>query len=209
MTSEQAPPAAENDFTSQPQAPSAPREVACEFGGREWRFRTDRGVFSQGRVDPGTRLLLRTVTLPDAARFVDWGCGYGPVGLCLAARHPQATAVLVDVNLRAVRLARHNAFRHDLVNVQVIAADGLTCLRGGKVLDAVVSNPPIRAGRTTLRRLFAETAQRLRLGGSLWVVVRTKQGARSLARDLTELVGPTDTLARGGGYRVLRALRQK
>jgi 16S rRNA (guanine1207-N2)-methyltransferase len=166
---------------------------------------TDRGVFSPQRIDRGTRLLIRTVELPPGARFADWGCGYGAVGVRLAARDPSAWGWLVDVNRRAVRLTGRNVRGNGIGNAQVVLSDGLTAFRAGKVLDAVVSNPPIRAGRALLRRLLVESRERLRSSGHLWLVVRTQQGARSLARDMKELVGPVDTVARGGGYRVLRS----
>jgi 16S rRNA (guanine1207-N2)-methyltransferase len=192
-------------FTSDPKVPSAPRELRWREGEREWVFLSDRGVFSKDRIDPGTRLLIDTVALPRGARFVDWGCGYGVVGIRLAARDATASGVLVDINRRAVLLAAGNARRNEVANVSAVVADGLSGFAAEKVLGAVVSNPPIRAGRAVLRQMLAECHTRLQPHGQLWLVARTQQGARSLARDMEQLVGPVETVARKSGYRVLRA----
>ncbi|NCO37987.1 MAG: methyltransferase [Armatimonadetes bacterium] len=194
-------------FAADPRVPSAPRELHWRDGEREWVFLSDRGVFSKDRIDPGTRLLIDTVALPHAARFADWGCGYGVVGIRLAARDATARGVLVDVNRRAVFLAAENARRNGVANVSAVVGDGLSGFAAKKVLGAIVSNPPIRAGRTVLRQMLAESHARLQPHGQLWLVARTQQGARSLARDMEQLVGPVETVSRKSGYRVLRATR--
>ena len=66
---------------------------------------TDSGMFSPGRLDPGTRLLLEPTPAPAASGdILDLGCGYGPIACTLAARSPGATVWAVDVNERALAL---------------------------------------------------------------------------------------------------------
>ena len=77
--------------------------VVEEILGVQVRFRTNEAVFSKDRLDPGTRLLLET--LPDElpGRVVDVGCGYGPMGIVLARRHPEIDVTMLDIDAQAVR----------------------------------------------------------------------------------------------------------
>src|SRR5208283_4936033 len=82
---------------------------------------TDAGVFSPGRLDPGTRLLLEESPVPPASGdLLDLGCGYGPVACVLAKRSPGATVWAVDVNERALELCARNARAAGLDNVRCV-----------------------------------------------------------------------------------------
>lgn len=194
----------EHYFTHQPSAPSKAGEVEFLYREKALRFLTDAGTFSKGRVDPGSALLLGAV---GALRGVcaDIGCGWGAIGLSLAAANPGARLVLTDVNERAAALAAENARRNGLANVEVAVCDGLTGM--GAALDAAVTNPPVRAGKAVLDAFFRQAHERLKPGGALWVVLRVKQGAPSAKRRLAELFGNCETVARGGGYHVLYCVK--
>ena len=72
---------------------------------------------------------------------------------------------------------------------------------------AVPTPPPIRSGRDTVRRLLRESAEALRPGGRFYLVVRTAQGAKTLAKEVEDLFSQVREVARGGGYRVYEALK--
>jgi 16S rRNA (guanine1207-N2)-methyltransferase len=164
---------------------------------------TDAGVFSAGRLDPGTRLLLDTVPAPpQAGDLVDLGCGYGPLALVLAARAPRATVWAVDVNERALGLCARNAARAGLGNVRCVTPDHPEL--PGQVA-AIWSNPPIRIGKRPLHTLLAGWLGRLAPGGSAYLVVQRHLGADSLHRWLEEAGWPVTRVASKAGYRVLRA----
>ncbi|MCD6360986.1 MAG: methyltransferase, partial [Armatimonadetes bacterium] len=57
--------AGEHYFTRQPVARSRPQEIRARVRGIGLVFMTDRGVFSYGRVDRGSRLLIETVEAGD------------------------------------------------------------------------------------------------------------------------------------------------
>ena len=90
-------------FSPTPSVGSAPQEVEVQLDDGPLRFRTDRGVFSNGRLDAGTAVLLHEAPeLPPGGDLLDLGCGAGPLALTMARRRPDATVWAVDVNERAV-----------------------------------------------------------------------------------------------------------
>jgi 16S rRNA (guanine1207-N2)-methyltransferase len=166
-------------------------------------LQTDAGVFSAGRLDPGTRLLLDTVPAPPRhGNLLDLGCGYGPLALVLASRSPQAAVWAVDVNQRALGLCAANAARAGLGNVRCVAP-GDPGLPGQ--LAAIWSNPPIRIGKQALHALLVTWLGRLTPGGSGYLVVQRHLGADSLHRWLEGAGWPVTRVAARSGYRVLRA----
>ncbi len=194
-------------FSPKPVSPSRQRWVRLVVPDRVFEFVTDRGVFSYGAVDRGTRLLLEALEILPTDEVLDVGCGYGVVGIVAASRAPKGRAVLVDVNERAVMLAAQNAQHNRVHNVEVLAGDLYEPVRG-RQFDVVVTNPPIRAGRAVLRALVQGAREHLRPGGRFFLVARTAQGARTLGRMVGEIFGNVQEVARGGGYRVYRAVRE-
>ena len=193
-------------FAQQPAVPSRRREVDARLRGRSWTFLTDAGVFAREGVDPGTRLLIEAMRIDAGDRVLDLGCGYGPIGLVAATLALRGQVVMVDVNERAVVLARENAARAGLDNVEVFQGDGTAPVRG-RTFDVVAMNPPIRSGRDTVRRLLRESREALRPGGRFYLVVRTAQGARTLAKEVEGMFAQAGEIARGGGYRVYEAMK--
>ncbi|HLW46210.1 MAG TPA: class I SAM-dependent methyltransferase [bacterium] len=190
-------------FTPVPAAEPTGRErtVRFEDGGRVYRFRTAPGVFSRGGVDRGTRLLLEAVDPAAARTILDLGCGYGPLGIVLAGRAPGARVTLVDVNPRAAALAAINIRDNALPNAEARAGDGCAPV-GDEPFDLILLNPPIRAGRAVVVRLLGEAHAHLAPGGRFYLVARTSQGARTLARCMAEVFGRVREVERGGGFRV-------
>ncbi|TVP95081.1 MAG: class I SAM-dependent methyltransferase [Acholeplasmatales bacterium] len=125
---------------------SAPRRISFELEGQHYTLMTDHGVFSHGHVDEATRLLIETVRLDAGQKALDLGCGYGVIGIVLAKRD-QAQVTLTDVNTRALMLADENA-KANHVSVHCIASDGFTEI--DNQFDAIITNPPIRIGKTEL-----------------------------------------------------------
>lgn len=183
---------------------SASRPAACEFTfrGVPLRFQTDAGVFSRGELDQGTRLLLDA--LPELTGDVlDLGCGWGAIGVSLAKTMPACRVTMADVNLRALSLAGDNAARAG-VACETVESDGFASLEG-RLFDAVVTNPPIRAGKQVIYKMFDDARAHLRAGGSLWLVIRKQQGAESCIRYLGSIGYAVEKKARSAGFWVLRA----
>ncbi len=188
-------------FSPAQEGPLRPRTIHFPDGGRAYEFRTAAGVFSRRAVDRGTRLLLDTVTPKNDTDILDLGCGYGAVGIVMAARAPHARVVLVDINPRAAALAQENIRLNGVANAEVRVGDGCAPV-GERRFDLILLNPPIRAGREVVLRLLGDARARLRPGGRLYLVARTSQGARTLGRLMAGLFDPVTEVERGGGFRV-------
>ena len=143
----------EHYFSARPGAPHRPGQVRVILPDVYLELATDAGVFSPGRLDPGTRLLLEEAPAPPASGdLLDLGCGYGPVACVLAARSPGATVWAVDVNERALELCARNAAAAGLANVRCVTP-GAAALPGR--FGAVWSNPPVRIGKDALHALLS------------------------------------------------------
>lgn len=188
---------------------SAPRQgtVRAVLRGRPWTLRTARGVFAARAIDAGTQVLIDAMRVDERDRVLDLGCGYGAVGLVAASLAPRGWVWFVDVNRRAAAVAAENARANQMQNVAVIVGDTATAFRTA-TFDVVVTNPPIRAGRAVVARFIDEAWRVLTPGGRLYLVARTAQGARTLARLIMDRFGNTTQVALRGGYRVYEAARQ-
>lgn len=195
---------AEHYYTAEPTSRHEEHVFTLEEAGRQLKFVTDAGVFSKTKLDTGTALLLKA--LPDAfeGRALDLGCGWGPVAVTMSARWPKAQIVLCDINERAVMLAQENLRRNGFA-ADAHQGDGLDAVEGQ--FDLIAVNPPIRAGKATVYKLFAQSAERLNAGGSLYVVMRKQQGAESAEKELKGLFASVSTVERGSGFRVFLCRR--
>jgi len=199
-------------FDRNPEVASRPNEFSTRIRGIDLAFETDRGVFSPERIDFGTRLLIETVAedLAQAGirkgRLLDLGCGYGPVGIALKRIYPALEPTLSDVNERSVALAKKNATKNGVRGVEVLVSDGFERLAGP--FDLVVTNPPVRAGKSVVHAFFEGAYERLAPGGRLYVVLQRKQGAPSATEKLEALFGDCEAIEKDAGYRVLRCVKK-
>jgi 16S rRNA G1207 methylase RsmC len=179
--------------------------VRATVWGHDLRLTSGSGVFAQGRLDIGTAVLFRETEPPPGGTVLDLGCGYGVIGCALATAAPEATVWAVDVNERAVLLARDNAEALGLLGrVTAVTPDAVP---DDVVFDEIWSNPPIRIGKEALHALLLTWLPRLRPGGRAVMVVGKNLGADSLQRWLGEQGYPTTRLASAKGFRVLETVR--
>ncbi len=192
----------EHYYTRQPKSKPRLRLIRTHLRGRFFEFMTSTGVFSKRRVDLGTRLLIESMVLPESGLVLDLGCGYGPVGIAAAVLNPSLHLVMVDVNERAVQLARENAKRNKVDNVE-IRLGFLYAPVNNIRFNAILCNPPISAGMQTVLPIVTDGFEHLRKGGVFQIVVRSRIGGRRLSKELEEAFGNVEILAKKGGYRVL------
>ena len=189
-------------FSSRPRAPHRPGLVRVVLPDVYLELATDAGVFSPGRLDPGTRLLLdETPAPPPAGDLLDLGCGYGPVACVLAERSPGAAVWAADVNERALELCARNAAAAGLPNVHCVRPEDS---RIPPLLAGIWSNPPVRIGKAALHELLSAWLGRLAPGGQAYLVAGRNLGADSLHRWLAEQGWPVTRRAARNGYRLLQ-----
>ncbi len=188
-------------FQARPEVPSQPRTVHLHLPDVDLDLATDRGVFGARAVDAGTLILLREAPLPPAAgEILDLGCGYGPIALTLARRAAGAHVWAVDVNERAVELARANAVAAGVSNVTAVTPEEVP---GEVRFDAIYSNPPVRVGKEPLHQLLLLWLPRLRPGAAAYLVVQRNLGSDSLASWLAAQGWKVARVKSKKGYRVL------
>jgi 16S rRNA (guanine1207-N2)-methyltransferase len=197
----------EQYFASTPRSARVDRTVPLTLPDLHLELRTDRGVFSGERIDPGTRVLL--LEAPDPAPTVrtalDLGCGYGPIALTLAHRAPGATVWAVDVNERARELCAANAAAAGLAERVVVASPD--DVDPGLRFDLIWSNPPVRIGKAALHDLLDRWLGRLAPEGRAVLVVQKHLGSDSLARRLVDEGWTVRRLASRQAYRILEVTR--
>lgn len=180
------------------------REITATIWGRPHAFATAPGVFSGGRLDLGTSVLLREVDPPESGHVLDLGSGFGPITVALASSSDGVTVDAVDTNEVAVELTRLNADRAGVGGrVRAFTPDAAP----DATYDEIWSNPPIRIGKDALHELLLRWLPRLRPGGAAYLVVGRNLGADSLQRWLDDQGYPCERLASAKGFRVLRATR--
>jgi 16S rRNA (guanine1207-N2)-methyltransferase len=180
---------------------SRPQKVRLALADQTLSLATDRGVFSAGRIDPGTGVLLSHAPDPPASgEILDLGCGYGPVAIAVARRAPGARVWAIDVNERALELTRANASTCSAANVVVSRPDEVPA---DARFAAIYSNPPIRIGKPQLHEILLHWLGRLTPEGRAFLVVQKNLGSDSLARWLGESGFGVERVTTKGAYRVL------
>jgi len=197
----------EHYYSANPTSAHRERTFSANLLGNACVFITDSGVFSRGAVDAGTELLIETLGARElSGKFLDLACGWGPVGIAMAKRDPRLSVTMTDINSRAVELARKNAAANG-ARADILCGDGLSALPSDFSVIAV--NPPIRAGKSVIYRLFSECAAHLLPDGELFVVIRKQQGAPSAQKFLSGIFAECGVVNRSAGYWILRAFCPK
>ena len=191
-------------YAENPDAAHDIHELRVDLLGEKMTFLTDAGVFSKKMVDFGSQLLLKCLEVNQGETVLDVGCGYGPLGLSLAkAFGVQAT--MVDINNRALDLARQNAERNK-VEATIFQSNIYEQVEGH--FDHVISNPPIRAGKQVVHEIIEKSKDFLEIGGDLTIVIQKKQGAPSAKSKMEDVFGNCEIVKKDKGYYILRSVKE-
>ncbi|WML42570.1 class I SAM-dependent methyltransferase [Neobacillus sp. PS3-40] len=172
-----------------------------------FRFKTDNGVFSKREVDFGSKLLIETFEMPNViGSILDVGCGYGPIGLSIAKGFEDRNIHMVDINERALALAKENAELNQIKNVEIYESDRLLNVTETS-FAVILTNPPIRAGKKVVHEIFEQSYSHLVPRGELWVVIQKKQGAPSAVEKLKEDFTKVEIVDKEKGYFIIKAIK--
>ena len=188
-------------FTNDAQLKENRREMSFRFLGMNYTVISDDGVFSKDNLDQGTESLLEVVVKEDiSGTLCDLGAGLGVVGIVLSS-YFNIEVTGIEVNERAQALANDN-YKKYKVNGSVLLQDHVS----GKY-DWVISNPPIRVGKSVLYRLIEEVYVSLNEGGSFMFVIRKQHGAKSAQAHCAKLFGKCELLKKTKGYYIYKATK--
>ncbi|MCF1676357.1 class I SAM-dependent methyltransferase [Tetragenococcus halophilus] len=192
--------------------PESPHDISTwffELLDKKFQFTTDSGVFSKGTVDYGSRVLIQTFSwqnLPEG-KILEVGCGYGPIGLAIA-RASDRQIEMTDVNERAVQLAKQNASQNQIDNVDIHFSDIYSAVHE-KNYAAILSNPPIRAGKKVVHQIIADSYHHLQEAGTLTIVIQKKQGAPSAQKKMQDIFGNASVIKKDKGYYVIQSYKEE
>ena len=194
-------------FTAFPKSKLKLGVIHTYFRRRTFEFLTSSGVFSKKRVDSGTRLLIESMVLPEKGSVLDLGCGYGAVGIAAATFNPDLRVIMVEVNERAVWLARQNIKINGVNNAEVRRGNLYEPVKD-LTFNCVLSNPPVSAGMETVKAIIVGAPKHMTDKAFFQMVVRSKIGGKRLRMLLESAFGNAEILARKSGYRVFISEKQ-
>jgi release factor glutamine methyltransferase len=168
-----------------------------EFWGLSLRVTPDV-LIPRPETETLVELALEWLPRDGAPRMLDLGTGSGAIALAIAAERPRARVVATDASAAALAVARDNAKRLALANVEFAQADWYDGVPDG-AFDVIVSNPPyVAAGDPHL----AEGDLRYEPAGAL------ASGVDGLAALRTIIAGAPARLARNGALAVEHGYNQ-
>ena len=178
--------------------------IKVKIGENDYSFNVDNGVFSKSGLDFGTRTLLESLNLDEIhGDVLDFGCGYGPIGIYIAD-NTDATVDMIDVNERSLALAKEN-IDINKVETHIFKSDVYENI--DKKYDFIITNPPIRVGKKILYNILFGANNYLKDQGEMWLVVNKDQGAKSLLKDLSEIYD-TEVVRKNKGFYIIRAKKR-
>lgn len=180
-------------------------ELTYYFRKTKMRFLSDNGVFSKGGIDFGSSLLLRTIDVNNAKKILDVGCGYGTIGLTIAKTNPDSFVDMIDINERAIGLAKQNMVLNGIKNAEIFVSNVYENITNK--YDVIVSNPPIRAGKKVVHEISLGSFERLNEGGKYFTVIQKKQGAESLYKALCTVFNEVNVIEKDKGYWIIEAVK--
>ena len=198
-------------YEENPQGESDRRVIQARMHGMDFFFTTDAEVFSKKFLDFGSRTLLEAA-IDDLSennrkkgKLLDLGCGYGPIGIIMKRVFPSMEVTMVDINNRAIELAKQNAETNSVKCVDVHQSDGCGSVEG--LYDVILTNPPVRAGKQTVFSFYDGAYEHMAEGAFLYVVLQKKQGAPSSEKYLNEKFGNCEVIAKESGYWIMKAVK--
>jgi len=190
---------------------SEPKEIKAVLCGRNFSFVTDNGVFSKKGIDYGSKALIKAMEETfnnesmNGKRILDVGCGYGPIGIVLGTLYTKLRIDMVDINDRAIELAKINIKLNSISDVSIFKSNLYENVTDK--YSIIISNPPIRAGKHIVHAIIENAQEQLNDLGELWIVIQKKQGAPSAKEKIMKIFGNAEVVKRDKGYFIIRGIK--
>lgn len=187
-------------YSEEQTSPLRLEKIKAVLRGKSFEFCSGSGVFSKKKVDNGTRVLVENCIIKDDWKILDLGCGYGVVGVVIAKIFPKTNVLMVDVNKRALKLAKMNLELNNVENANVRYSNLYSDVK--EKFNTIIINPPITAGRKLCFKIIEESKEHLEKDGLLQLIARHRKGGKILDQKMLEEYGNMDEIAKSGGYRL-------
>ncbi len=189
-------------YSSSPTSKSDERIIQYSIKETAFKFISDNGVFSKNHVDFATSLLINAVVEDGVeGKVLDVGCGYGVIGITLAKLF-DVQVTMLDVNERALGLAKRNAEKNGVKDVEIVESNGFEKISGK--YDVIITNPPIRAGKEVIYKMYDDAKEHLNEGGKFYLVINKKHGAPTTIEHLNGLFESVEVIDKKAGFNVIR-----
>ncbi len=192
-------------YSKKPSTPRRRTVISDVIRGIPIELITEPGVFSPKRIDPGTRLLIENLDIPEKGTALDMGCGYGVIGIILAKINPALKVYLIDINKRAIELAKINAKINKVQDRVIVLQGNLYEPVRDKKFNLIASNPPISAGLKIVEKIVEEAKNHLVEKGIIEIVLR--KGVNTISSLMEKTYGNVEIVARKSGYKVLKSIK--
>lgn len=192
----------EHYYSSNPTSESNEKLITYEIRNQKINLITDNGVFSKAHVDFATSFMLNTIYDEVRGSVLDLGCGYGVIGICVAGNENVKKITMCDINQRALSLAQRNAEKNGVKAFEIIASNGFENIN--EKYDTIITNPPIRAGKSIIYKMYQESKEHLNHNGAFYLVINKKHGAPSTIQFLKEIFGNVEVLDKKAGFHVIK-----
>lgn len=192
-------------YSREPKTPFKKRVISGFIRGVSVEFVVASSVFSRDKVDLGTKILLEHAHIPSEGNVLDVGCGYGVVGIVIAKINPNLKVYMVDINRRAVQLARENVLRNNVEDRVFVYEGDLYEPFDNMRFNLIISNPPYTAGFKVVDRLIRESINYLVENGTLQIVAR--KGSEKVKKTMYETFRNVEVIGRKSGYKVFKSIK--
>lgn len=192
-------------YSKEPTSKSEERIIEYELNGCKFKFISDNGVFSKNKIDFASEFLIKTIFNEVKGNILDVGCGYGVIGIIFSKNNNVSSVTMLDVNHRALELAKKN-INLNKVEAKIIESDGFENI--SEEYDTIVTNPPIRAGKTVIYQIYKDAYNHLKKDGILYLVINKKHGAPSTIKELNNIFGNCEIVDKKAGFHVLKCIKE-
>ena len=191
-------------YENDPTLRSKRKTLDLYLNDKKLSFVSDSGVFSNSQIDYGSFTFLKTLLKENKVEtLLDVGCGYGILGITLCYFGFTKKATLIDINEKAISLTKENIDNYHLDNVECFVSNGFEKITSKYA--AIVINPPIRAGKEVINKMFADSVKHLTQNGSLYIVIKKSLGAPSAIKYLQTLYANVLILNKDKGYYIIKS----